>query len=360
MITLKNKIPVNNKLALVIAGLLIVNGISLAQETLTHDTITVTVGDVNGLFDSDAMLNISLRFDVTEYMRRKPEDDYMDAVITIYHSQGDSVSYEIKLRSRGVSRREMCSFPPIRLNFEKTNTIYGDIDSMKNIKVVTHCNTAKVFEDYILKEYLAYRLYNYVTDYSFRVRLLKIYYIDTGKKGRSVTRYGFIIEPVNLLEQRLGVFEVENVPVKYYDLIPDELDRMSIFQFMIGNPDWQILSYHNIKIVKEREKAKAIAIPYDFDYSGFVNASYALPAQALNIDNVRQRVHLGACRPDTTYKRILKEFEANREDFFKEIERCEVLDDKARRYITDYIEGFYKLYKRDRIVHMLRMTCVER
>ncbi|MFP4487996.1 MAG: hypothetical protein ACLFN1_01705 [Bacteroidales bacterium] len=323
------------------------------------DTLTVTPGEVEGIFETGEILDISLRFDITTFMRQKSDEEYMDAVITIYNSADDSVSYDIKLRARGVSRRDLCTFPPIRLNFKNTRTVYGDIDSMKNIKMVTHCNPANPYEGYLLKEYLVYKLYNLVTDYSFRVRLLRVKYIDTGKKGRHYSKYGFLIEPLDLLEQRMNAFEIENLLLRYSDLVPDELDRMTIFQFMVGNPDWQVASYHNIKVVKKRQQVKGVAIPYDFDYSGFVNTSYALPAEALHIENVRQRVFLGACRPDSTYSRILQEFMDNKDNFYDEIEKCSLLDEKSKKYVSRYLDGFFKLYKRDRIIDMLKFTCLD-
>jgi len=281
-------------------------------------------------------------------------------VITFYIDVDDSVSYDISLRSRGERRRELCLFPPIRLNFKDTRTIYGDIDSMTNIKMVTHCNNPGIYDDYLLKEYLVYKLYNLITDYSFRVRLLRIKYIDTGKREKTYIKYGFLIEPVDLLEQRLDVFEIENLHLKYKDMIPDMLDRMAIFQYMIGNTDWQVISYHNIKIVKGASQLKAVPIAYDFDYSGFVNTAYAVPAEITGLDNVRQRYFLGACRPDSTYLRILGEFMNNRDNFFEVIENFDLIDEQSKKFVTRFLEDFFSLFNRDRIVYLLKLTCDDR
>ncbi|MCF8222556.1 MAG: hypothetical protein K9J25_05365 [Bacteroidales bacterium] len=313
---------------------------------------------VPGIFEGSEVFNITLKFDVTEFMRKKSDKDYLDAEIIFHYSESDSASYDIKLRARGERRREICRFPPIRLNFKNTKTIFGDIDSMKNVKMVTHCNMAKVYDEYVMKEFLIYKMYNYITDYSFRVRLFRVNYVDTGRRGRNYQKYGFLIEPLDLLEKRLNVFEIENVPLKYDDMVPDILDRMTIFQFMIGNPDWQVASYHNIKVVKGREQLKGVPVAYDFDYSGMVNTSYALPAEVLEIANVRQRVHLGACRDDTTYARILGEFMDNRENFYKTIDNCIYLDENSKNYMIKYLDSFYDLYTKDRIISMLKMTCV--
>lgn len=320
------------------------------------DTLTLNAKAGEGLFDTDEVLDVSIRFDLTEYMRKKP-DEYMDAVITFYNRPDDSVSYDIRLRSRGERRRELCAFPPIRLNFKDTKTIYGDIDSMTNIKMVTHCNSPRTYDDYVLKEYLIYKMYNLVTDYSFRVRLLNIKYIDTGSRGRFYSKYGFLIEPLDLFEQRLKVFEIESIHLRYTDLVPEIIDRMSIFQYMIGNTDWQVISFHNIKIVKGREQLKGVPVAYDFDYSGFVNTSYALPAKITDLEDVKQRYYLGPCRPDTTYQRILGEFMDNKDNFFGVIDNFELLEERSKKFARKYLEEFFNLYQRDRILYLLKLTC---
>ncbi|MBS0011862.1 MAG: hypothetical protein KFF49_10660 [Bacteroidales bacterium] len=331
----------------------------VARESRPSDTLTLSLEQAVGLFDTEEVLDITIKFDVTEYMRKKP-DEYMDAVITFYNAADDSVSYDIRLRARGVRRRELCTFPPIRLNFKNTSTIYGDIDSISNIKMVTHCNTPSSYQNYVLKEYLLYKMYNIVTDYSFRVRLLRVKYIDTGDRGRFYSKYGFLIEPMDLLERRLNVFEIENIYLRYENLVPDLLDRMAIFQYMIGNTDWQVISYHNIKIVKGRDQEKGVAIPYDFDYSGFVNTSYAVPSELFEIKNVKERLFLGACRPDSTYRRIIGEFEDKRDNFYSLKDRCELIDERSARYVNDYLDSFFKLCERDRLVNIFLMQCKDR
>lgn len=330
-----------------------------AQEKVSPDTLTLGQEEVEGIFSSDETLDVTITFDVTEYMRKKP-DEYMDAVITFYYTEDDSVSYDIRLRSRGNRRREICAFPPIRLNFKNTNTVYNDIDSMKNIKMVTHCNASRMYDDYVLKEYLIYKMYNLVTDYSYRVRLLNVKYVDTGSRKRFFSKFGFLIEPMDVLEKRLDVLELENIPFRYENMIPDIFDRMAIFQYMIGNTDWQLVTYHNMKVVKSIDQQKAVPIPYDFDYSGYVNASYAVPHEMFPIKNVRQRYFMGACRPDSTYRRIIKEFEDNKDSFYALKNECELLDERTARHINDYLDGFFKLIEKDRLVNIFQYECEDR
>jgi len=356
---MKKLLPTRKTTVLIISALLFSSIIAYAQGEVSPDTLTLGRDEVEGIFSSDETLDITITFDVTEYMKKKPEE-YMDAVITFYYTDDDSVSYDIRLRSRGERRREICAFPPIRLNFKNTNTVYNDLDSMKNIKMVTHCNTSGMYDTYVLKEYLIYKMYNLVTDYSYRVRLLRVKYIDTGSRERFYSKLGFFIEPMDVLEKRLDVMELENIPFRYENMIPDIFDRMAIFQYMIGNTDWQLVTYHNIKVVKSIDQQKAIPIPYDFDYSGYVNATYAVPHEMFPITDVRQRYFMGACRPDSTYRRIIKEFADNKEGFYSVKDRCELLDERTARNINNYLDDFFKLIEKDRLVNIFQYECEDR
>ena len=356
---MKEHFTFRTTLLIMLIGLLFYYMPAQAQEKSIADTLVLTYEEGEGFFDNEEVLDITIKFDITRFMREKP-DEYMDAVITFYHSPDDSVCYDIKLKSRGERRRELCALPPIRLSFKNTSTVYGDIDSITNIKMVTHCNSPSSYDEYLLKEYLLYKMYNLVTEYSFRVRLLRIKYIDTGARGKYYSRRGFMIEPMDLLEKRLGVFEIENVYLRYNNLVPDILDRMVVFQYMVGNTDWQVITYHNIKIVKPVDQLLGIPIPYDFDYSGFVNTTYAVPAPVFPIKNVKQRYFMGACRPDSTYEKIIGEFMDNKDKFFHIMDGCELLPEKSAKRINDYLVDFFRLCENKRIIKLFRMECEDR
>ena len=58
------------------------------------------------------------------------------------------------------------------------------------------------------------------------------------------------------------------------NLLMDEVIRVGIFEYMIGNTDWALSVLHNIKLL-ELPDAHRIYVPHDFDYSGFVGTDYA-------------------------------------------------------------------------------------
>ncbi|MGD0342871.1 MAG: hypothetical protein ABSA76_14305, partial [Bacteroidales bacterium] len=142
-----------------------------------------------GLFENDEPLEISLRFDMKTYENVKPTEDYLNAEITFHLSKTDSIDRNIRLRTRGIFRNKECFFAPIELNFKKAKFGYSDLDRISKLKMVPQCQLAGEDEKYLLKEYLIYKLFNVFTDTSFRVRLLRINYIDTERKRKPIRQY---------------------------------------------------------------------------------------------------------------------------------------------------------------------------
>jgi hypothetical protein len=316
-----------------------------SQEPVTDSTQAVsdTLQQDFGLFTNDEIMHLALRFDLKEYTRKKPKEEYMNAILTYYISDKDSVNKEVRLKSRGEFRNGFCSFPPIRLNFSKSDFQKQDIKKIGKIKLVTHCQSGN--EDYLFKEYLIYKLYNVLTDSSFRVRLAEIDYISTSQKNKVVRSYGFLIEPVELLAERVNAIEVENPGINQKNIIPEMMDRVAIFNYMIGNTDWSVPGQHNCKVLSGKSfenPGLGMLIPYDFDYSGLVNANYAIPIEGLGIDKVTQRRFLGICRPEESYANALKEFADKKQEFYKVINEFAYLSEKDKKGMISYLNEFYR------------------
>lgn len=313
------------------------------------------------LFGSEDMMEISLRFDISKFLKEKSQEEYFDAVLTYNPGEADSLINYIRLRARGNSRLEMCNFPPVRLNFKDCENRPIDLEGISNVKLITHCSANKVYEEYILKEYMAYKLYNLVSDYSFRVRLLKINYIDTGKKKYNKTLFGVLIEPLDLLEKRLNVLELENIVIRPSFLDPASFDKLCMFQFMIGNEDWFLANLHNLKIVDPQFNQKEMlhAIPYDFDYSGLVNAVYAVPNERYGLENIQDRIYTGLCRTDMEFRKLMDVFYSKKNDFYSEITKCEYFSEKTKKKLNKYLDSYFNLYKKDYILIKMKKTCIE-
>jgi hypothetical protein len=314
------------------------------------------------LFKDEKVIEITLRFDLGTYFRSKPQKDYLKANLTIHLSKSDSINKDIKLKTRGVFRNQYCVFPPIELNMKKAGFGYSDLDKISKLKLVPQCSSGKDKEDYVLREYLAYKLFNVLTDTSFRVRLLTINYIDTKRNRKPLRQYGFFIEPVDRLTARLNSVQIKSLTLNQKSIVPAIMDRLAIFNYMIGNYDWSVPGQHNILVIKTLKLdpyGLGIAIPHDFDWTGLVNASYAIPAEIVGTENVRERLFLGVCRNRETYQKELDLFIEKKAEFYKVINDFPYINQRAKKDMTGYLDGFFNMLggKKDLIINNLMNSC---
>jgi hypothetical protein len=298
------------------------------------------------LFDTDDVFEISLAFDITRYKRIRSEDEYFPALLKYYNNETDSVVKKIKVRARGNIRRTgvgMCDFPPLLLNFKMKDSESDEFAGINKLKIVPYCK--KGYEQYILKEYICYKLYNILTDYSLKARLFKITYIDSARLSKDpIVQYGFAIEPVAIYEKRTNTKEIEFKGMSQRNVIPDMLDKMAIFNYMIGNTDWSVPIMHNVKLFAPAPPAPANEIeiiPYDFDYAGLVNIDYAIPFEALPIKSVRDRLYMAVCRTEEEFNKTLSEFVEKKDAFYKVINDCQYLSPSSKKDVIKYLDGFF-------------------
>jgi len=314
-----------------------------------------------GLFEDEELLEITLRFDLSTYFRTKPKKDYLKANMTIHLSDTDSINKDIRLRSRGIFRNQYCKYPPIQLNLNKADFGYSDLDNISNLKMVTECSSGSENRGYLLREYLIYKMFNVLTDTSFRVRLLTVNYIDSENKRRPLKQYSFFIEPLDMLMARTNSVEVKSPAVNQKHIIPYVMDRLAIFNYMIGNYDWSIPGQHNVKVIKPliiESSGLGIAIPYDFDWTGVVNASYAQPAEEIGTASVRERIYTGICRSREVFEKDLEIFAGKKDKFYLIVNEFPYLNQKEKRDITRYLDDFFdRLEGRSMLTNIFLNSC---
>lgn len=296
------------------------------------------------LFRSDDVLEMTLSFDEKEVFKDTEERNLHDANIQWTEADGSTKEIGLKVQIRGKTRamKSTCRFPPLFLNFKGSETKDTPFKKQKKIKLVTHCKNSKSFKDYVKKEYLAYRLYNIVSDYGFKVRLCRINYRDSkNPDDEGITQYGFLIESIKDLAKRSEMKEYEGLLRNQESLDKTNLDRLTMYQYMIGNLDWSIPKRHNIKIMKGENNSLPVGVPYDFDYSGLVNIPYAVPPEGFDIESVKTRVFRGLCR-DQGYGATVDYFKNIQPEITKEINNANYMDVESRTEVSDYIQSFYK------------------
>jgi hypothetical protein len=331
-------------LILVLSGTLICNG--QADTIRPFFPEADTLSEYLGLFEDDDLFTFSLKFDITEYRKTKSDEEYLDAELS-YLADGDSIKKKIRVRSRGEFRRKFCEMPPLMLNFRSKDSSGVEFLNLNKLKMVTVCPTGN--QEYLLKEYLTYRLYNIITENSYRVRLLRVNYINSAKNNRVATEYAFVIEPDEMLMQRIGAFEVRTTNLSQKNVKPEMMDRLAVFNYMIGNSDWSVPIGHNIKLFAQPNSVRpdlAVVVPFDFDFSGIVNTHYAAPFHGLSINSVRERLYLGMCRSREDFVRTLMEFSGKKDDLYRIIREFAYLDQRSKEDMIFYLDGFFEEMER--------------
>ena len=305
----------------------------------------VTPAKGPGLFGSDEVLEIRLETDLRHLLRNSKKEEYQDGTITL-----EGKTYPVRLRARGNYRRENCEFPPVMLNFKKTQFEDKSYDQLKKLKLVNACKMQGRYEQYILKEYLIYRTLNLLTDKSFKVRLLKIDYIDSKGKLKPISRYGFVIEDEYMMAQRLNGFLIKQKGLSAKVTNKEHLALVSVFQFMIGNTDWDVANLQNVKLLRVNDihQPEPYVIPYDFDYTGMVNAEYAIPAPVLGIETVRQRLYWGKCLPEEYPAKAVQLFIEKKNDIYALYENFSPFTPATRKECINYLDSFYKIIENEK------------
>lgn len=296
-------------------------------------------------FSSEIPIRCSLKFDIREFMRVKMEEEQLPAFFSYLNPDSLVVADSVVISSRGNSRKQFCDFPPIKIKLKKSHFEDSCLNQVKKLKLVTHCDSHQRDEEYMLREYLVYILYNLITDKSFRVQLIKVDYVDAEQKVETINRYAFLIEDVDMLATRNDCVEVENdnLGMKHIDQV--SMIQFSLFQFMIGNVDWKMEGLHNIKLLKSNDFRQELpfVVPYDFDHSGFVNASYATNVRDPEISSVKQRVFSGLCLSEAEYREAIEIFVEAKPEMYEIINSFQPLSSRSKNEIIKYLDQFYKL-----------------
>ena len=84
-------------------------------------------------------------------------------------------------------------------------------------------------------------------------------------------------------------------------------------------------------------------IPYDFDFSGLINAPYADPNPQFNIRSVRTRVYRGRCANNQHLEETFALFHDKEAEIRGLIADLPGLEPKTTKNTTKYIDAFYEI-----------------
>jgi len=300
------------------------------------------------LFTSDEIIDIEIEAPFGLLTSDRPDEEEVAGKLRYKAEDGSLVEFDVAVRTRGRLRRskEVCRFPPLRLNLKKSEVKGSLFHKQNRLKVVTHCRKDERYEQAILSEYLVYRIFNLLTDTSFRVRLLRATYKYTDI-DKQIQRYAIIVEHKDRIEKRLDAKTTEIQKARINDLRRPDLNLASVFHFLIGNTDFSPIAAapgedccHN-QVMFAREGEPNYTIPYDFDQSGLVDAPHASPNERFDLRTVRDRLYRGRCSNNGYLPSTLRHFNDNRSDIEALINEQQGLTERKGKYMLSYINEFY-------------------
>jgi hypothetical protein len=280
-----------------------------------------------------------------------------NAVLSYTDASGARLDIPLKVRSRGHWRLKNCVIPPLRLNFAKVATAGTPFEGLDKNRLVMHCRDNDEFDQYVLREYQLYRVWNQLTDLSHRARVARVTYVDEATDQPITTRYAFILEEDSEMAERNGgrLLKAQGAKVGDLDTYQDAL--VGLFQYMVGNVDWSVAGLHNVLLVQKG--VNVYATVYDFDFTGTVRTRYSVPDYRLPISSVRQRLFRGYCATPEDYAQVFAWFNDRKPAIYalysEEDPVGRLIDRKYAQETLAYFEEFYKIINdrglaRDRII----------
>lgn len=282
-----------------------------------------------------------LEMNLDALLANKNSDETFPATFRFKHGKKQTTEITTKVNVRGRYRRRLCELPPLKLRFDKSELKALGLSNHAGYKLVTHCTDDLASAEYLLREYLAYELYQTLSPYSLRAHLIKLSYINTAT-DKKTTNYAIIVEDTDEMAERLDGEICDNcygLPTESFDA--DNLHSHALFQYMIGNTDWSLEMNKNVKLLRLNQNGLHVIVPYDFDFSGFVNAPYAVPDSKYSVKSVRERVWLGHNPDPEKWENAKVVFQSKKKELTQKIFRCKGISSEAKVEMSDYIESFY-------------------
>lgn len=331
------------------------------------------------LFQDDKIIKAVLTAPIGQAYEQKNQETRIEfpGQWSFINEEGETEKLDVSIRTRGNFRRANCALAPLRLNFRKSQ-VKGTLFAGQNkVKLVSPCYDTPLYQRYVVLEYLAYKTLEMLTDFSFKTRLIRLSYVDSDESIEPWTAVTFVIEDDSDMADRLEMERIKVESVIFADLDREKTALAELFQFLIGNNDYSVLKNvkgedccHNSYVLAFDEASPKIPVPFDFDFSGMVNALYAAPPSHLPITEVRQRYYTGLCHPPGILDNAIAHVQSKREEIFALYENSEELSSKGKKSARAYLQSFFdilddprrlerEVYQRCRGKHLLKAMTEE-
>lgn len=300
---------------------------------------SLTLKSQQSFFDrlvTPEITQFTLTFDVDNLSAMKRSDEYFPAT---FSHQGEN--WDAKVKVRGRYRRRVCDFPPLKLKLNKDMLEAAGLQRHNKFKLVTHCSDNFDNADNVLREHLAYELYNLMTGEGYRTQLVQVTYRNAAT-GETTKRFGIIIEDTTEMAHANGGEECEdcyNIDYNRYE--SGNPEQVALFQYMIGNSDYGFTTPRNIKHVQQQAGGAFKVVPYDFDFSGLVDSEYAIPNPNLNQTSIKERIFVWDFAQAPQLDNTIAQFLAKENEAMDLVANFPHLSRGSKRQITKYLDVFF-------------------
>jgi len=302
----------------------------------------------DNLFNDQTPLKIKLSYS-NDQLRSETDDTTYVKVNMSYYNNNKWENIEVSLRARGNFRRSKCYFPPVKMKIKKSKAEGSLFEGNKNLKLVVPCLLEKEKNDNVIQEYIAYKLYEEISPFHFKTRLVDIEFVEIRKK-KTITHAlkGFFIEDDKRVADR---FEGKSFERYIHPKAMDNITSIqnTMFQYMIGNTDFSVAYQHNGKLLYANNKI--YPLPYDFDLCGLVDASYAIVNSTLGIRSVKERKYRGFKRDESLVQKVRNQILEKKSQFFQIINSQKNQFELSTEFDTTnkYLASFFDVIEKDNL-----------
>ena len=308
----------------------------------------VILSQGSGLFTKGTELKAQLAFDFKELYKSTNDSTFIKSRMIFSGTGIEEDTITVRIRVRGNFRKKICYFKPLRLEIRKKQAENTIFEENRKLKLVVPCQNERGKDELIYKEMMAYKLFENVSDIHLRTQPVSLKIIEY-KNNKEIEHemFAFLVEDDSKVAKRHELKKFPKRRVSPLTVSDSSAINFAMFSYMIGNTDWSMAYQHNTEMFFNGKKL--IAVPYDFDHSGLVNAYYAKPNPMLKISSVTERVYRGLCRRDPQIFNTVRNLYISKEEaIFNTLNKYENnLNTKEFARLTQYIQSFYNIIKSD-------------
>jgi hypothetical protein len=320
-------------------------------------SVSLEAAESDLLFQSTERLEITITAPFGRIDKERDKEIEYAGVLSYVDSAGATINLDVELEVRGNYRliKSNCRYSQLWVDL-KRGQLEGTLFANQNrLKLVVQCGRQNRYADYLVREQQVYTMFSEISDYDFGTRLLNVTYVDSEDEDDVRTHVAFFIEHQNRLADRFGMDKVESNGISRTELNARQGVLVSLFMFLIGNTDYSIIRgpendacCHNSKLLVNAD-GEYFPIPYDFDASGFVDASYAPePRPDFNLRSNRSRLYRGFCVPDDILSAAIKTYQDAKEGLNTIIGDTTYIGVRAVNRTIKFVDSFYEIINNPR------------